>query len=102
MPAEQAEVLDLDAIIARRQAAAGAPWELVSTSTLYMDGRAAFALRVEGKVGIRIGLVANRLDAEFIEASPTDVDALVKEVYRLRAQVTQLRGYLNGAGLGPV
>lgn len=56
-----------EAVDLMRQRAKGTTegrWELGRTTTLYMNGHAAFVLRADGKPGVRASLTAMSTDAE--------------------------------------
>lgn len=61
-----------------------APWELGTTSTLYMSGQEAFVLRQSGTAGVRAGLTAHRPDAEFIAHARADVEWLLDRIDAVR------------------
>jgi hypothetical protein len=61
----------------RAEAATEGPWELVPTSTLYMDGKQVYGIRVAGRPGSKLTLTCFPADAEFIAAARTDVPALL-------------------------
>ena len=82
---------DLDAIQARVDAAQPGPWTLHGTSTLYMNGHAAFFLRRDGKPGQILTLSGFPADAEFIAHAREDVPALLAEVERLQAELAGAR-----------
>lgn len=93
--------LDTSAIIDRLNAASGGPWELVGSSTLYMDGKAGYHIRAEGKPGMRITLTSLTGDAEFIAHAREDIERLLARVDELELEVSALEYDINDLMNGP-
>lgn len=89
--------LDTAAIINRLNEASGGPWELVDSSTLYMDGKAGYHIRAEGQPGMRITLTCLPGDAELIAHAREDIERLLSKVSELEIENQGLKEELDEA-----
>lgn len=89
--------LDIAAIINRLYEASGGPWELVGSSTPYMDGKAGYHIRAEGQPGMRITLTCHPGDAELIAHAREDIERLLNRVSELEHEVSALEVDLDSA-----
>jgi hypothetical protein len=76
---------ELDAILARANAASPAPWHVGHYRGVGEDYDLAGPVEP-----VMRGMVGSRADAEFIAAARTDIPRLVAEVQRLRQRVQEL------------
>lgn len=94
--------LDLDAIEARLAAATPGPWfydeyDYINTSLIDEEtGQEYHQYLAQTANDMDYSREHNvKADGEFIANAPTDIAALVKEVYRLREKVADLKDELN-------
>lgn len=93
--------LDTAAIMNRLYEASGGPWELVDSSTLYMDGKAGYHIRAEGQPGMRITLTCLPGDAELIAHAREDIERLLDRVSELELEVSALEYDIDELMNGP-
>lgn len=81
---------DLDAIRARADAATPGPWES-NANHVYMGGGCQARIAPTGEPAVIMGHWSNAADPVFVAAARTDVEALVREVERLRQELAEKR-----------
>jgi hypothetical protein len=75
--------VDLAMLKALLDAVVGLPWTLHDTSTVYMNGTAAYFTRHDGKPGQRAHLVCTQDEAELFVAAVNALPALLADHERL-------------------